>query len=229
LTGSFSREVVRPGRAGTRLRDGRQRIPRGRTLFYGLGVRYEAVDRPVNPRRGLRLHVQVEQGQKRRTLRRLTAQGDTTRQREDLRQERLRGTGRGFVPLFDRQVLVVGGEAAVLRSRSYDRSDLFRMGGAESLRGYDEDRFLGNVTARALMEYRLQLDRRSYVYAFGDLGYVARPALGASSALRDWHPGYGLGLQLQTAIGRIRTTYALNPEVATPADGRVHFGLSVGL
>jgi outer membrane translocation and assembly module TamA len=82
---------------------------------------------------------------------------------------------------------------------------------------------------RGLLEYRLQLDRRSYAYAFGDLGYVARPALGEAPATRDWHPGYGIGLQLQTAIGRIKTTYALNPDVATPVDGRIHFGLSVGL
>jgi outer membrane translocation and assembly module TamA len=136
---------------------------------------------------------------------------------------------RGFVPLFERQVLVLGGDASVLRSRAYDRSDLFRFGGAASLRGYDEDRFLGNVAARGLLEYRLRLDRRSYAYAFGDLGYVARPALGEAPSTRDWHPGYGVGLQLQTAIGRIRTTYALNPEVATPVDGRIHFGLSVGL
>lgn len=229
LSGSLSREVVQPGQAGTQLRDGRQRIPRGRTLFYGVGLRYEAVDRRVNPRRGLRMDVAVEQGQKERTFRRITADGDTTRERQSLRQERLRGTLRAFLPLADRQVLVLGGNGAVLRSRDYDRSDLFRFGGAESLRGYDEDRFLGNVTARALAEYRLQLDRRSYVYAFGDLGYVARPALGDAAATADWHPGYGLGLQLQTAIGRITTTYALNPEVSTPADGRIHFGLSVGL
>jgi outer membrane protein assembly factor BamA len=229
LTGSLSREVVTPGQAGAQLQSGRQRIPRSQTLFYGLGVRYDAVDRRANPRRGFRLRVRLEQGQKDRTRRRITAAGDTTRARQSLRQERLRGRVRGFVPLFDRQVLVLGGDASVLRSRAYDRSDLFRFGGAESLRGYDEDRFLGNVAARGLLEYRLQLDRRSYAYAFGDLGYVARPALGEASSTRDWHPGYGIGLQLQTAIGRIKTTYALNPEVATPVDGRIHFGLSVGL
>jgi outer membrane protein assembly factor BamA len=123
----------------------------------------------------------------------------------------------------------MGGDGAVLRSRSYDRSDLFRFGGAASLRGYDEDRFLGNVTVRGLLEYRYQLDRRSYAYLFGDLGYVERPALDSGPACGAWHPGYGLGLQVQTAIGRIRTTYALNPDVTTPADGRIHFGLSVGL
>jgi outer membrane protein assembly factor BamA len=229
VSGRVSREVVTPGQSGGRLRDGRQRIPRAQTLFYGVGLRYEAVDRRVNPRRGVRLHVRADQGRKERTLRRVTAAGDTTRERSSLRQDRLRGTVRAFVPFFDRQVLVLGGDGAVLRSPSYDRSDLFRFGGAESLRGYDEDRFLGNVTVRGLVEYRLQLDRRSYAYVFGDLGYVERPALGAGRALQDWLPGYGLGLQIQTAIGRIRTTYALNPEVSTPADGRIHFGLSVGL
>lgn len=229
LTGSLSREVVEPGQAGTQLRSGRQRIPRSRTLFYGVGLRYESVDRRVNPRRGLRLDVEVEQGRKRRSFRRVTATQDTSRERQSLRQERLRGMGRVFVPLAGRQVLVLGGNGAVLRSRDYDRSDLFRFGGAASLRGYDEDRFLGNVTARGLVEYRFQLDRRSYAYAFGDLGYVARPELGETSSTEEWHPGYGLGMQLQTAIGRIRTTYALNPEVSSPVDGRIHFGLSVAL
>ncbi|PQJ34012.1 hypothetical protein BSZ35_04740 [Salinibacter sp. 10B] len=229
LTGRLSREVVKPGPAGAQLRGRRQHIPRSQTLFYGLGVRYESLDRHVNPRRGLQVDVYVDQGQKQRMLRRITAAGDTTRERTSLRQERLEGTVRAFLPLFERQVLVLGGDGAVLRSRAYDRSDLFRFGGATSLRGYDEDRFLGNVTARALLEYRLQLDRRSYLYAFGDLGYVERPAMGESSATQAWYPGYGLGLQIDTGIGLITTTYALNPDVATPADGRIHFGLSVGL
>ena len=229
LSGRLSWEVVRPGQAGTRLRGRRQRIPRSETLFYGVGVRYVSVDRPDNPRRGLRLDVRVDQGQKERSRRRLTAAGDTARSSDSFRQDRFRGTVRAFVPLFDRQVAVVGGDGAVLRSRSYDRSDLFRLGGASSLRGYDEDQFLGTVTLRGLLEYRVQLGRRSYVYAFGDLGYVERPALGPGRATQSWRPGYGLGMQLQTTIGLVTTTYALNPQVSTPADGRIHFGLSVGL
>jgi outer membrane protein assembly factor BamA len=229
LAGRLSREVVTPGQAGARLRDGRQRIPRARTLFYGVGVRYATVDRRENPRRGVRIDVRVDQGRKTRALRRVGASGDTTRSTQTLRQERLRGTVRAFLPLFDRQVVALGGDGAVLRSRAYDRSDLFRFGGATSLRGYDEDQFLGNVALRGLLEYRVQLDRRSYVYAFGDLGYVERPALRGAPATEAWRPGYGVGLQVDTAIGLVRTTYALNPDVATPADGRLHFGLSVGL
>jgi outer membrane protein assembly factor BamA len=229
LTATLSREGVRPGPAGTQFLGGRQQIPRSTTFFYGLGMRYRQVDRPQNPRRGLSVDVQLAQGRKERRRRRITADGDTTRTSSSLRQERLRGRVRAYLPLFDRQVLAVGGEGSVLLSQDYDRSDLFRLGGATSLRGYDEDRFLGNVVARGLVEYRLQLDRASYAHAFFDLGYVARPALAATTATQGWHPGYGLGLRLQTAIGRISATYALNPEVQSPANGRVHLGLSVGL
>jgi len=229
VTGTVRRTVVRPGQAGTTLQTGRQRVPRSQTLFYGIGVEYDGVDRPVNPRRGLRIRLDLEQGMKDRSFRRIQAGGDTSRVHESVRQEQLRGTARLFVPLFERQVLVGGMDGAVRRSRTYDRADLFRFGGAESLRGYDEDRYLGNVTGRALLEYRVQLDRRSYAYAFGDLGYVARPNLVGLSASRDLLPGYGVGIQIQTAIGLIKTTYGLNPDAGTPVDGRIHFGLSVGL
>jgi len=229
LTATVSREVVRPGPAGTSLLDGRQQIPRATTLFYGVGVRYQQLDRPQNPRRGLSVDVQGAQGHKARRRQRITAEGDTAQVSTSVRQERLRARFRAYLPLFDRQVLAAGGESAVLLSRDYDRSDLFRLGGATSLRGYDEDRFLGNVVARGLVEYRLQLDRASYAHAFFDLGYVARPALAATTATRGWHPGYGLGLRLQTALGRISAIYALNPDVQSPANGRVHLGLSVGL
>ena len=229
LTATLSREAVRPGPPGTQFLADRQQIPRSTTLFYGAGVRYRQVDRPQNPRRGLAVDVQFAQGRKDRRLQRIESDGDTTRVSDAFRQERLHGRVRAYLPLFDRQVLAVGGDGAVLLSPDYDRSDLFRLGGATSLRGYDEDRFLGNVVARGLVEYRLQLDRASYAHAFFDLGYISRPALEGTTAARGWHPGYGLGVRLQTAIGRVSATYALNPEVQSPADGRVHLGLSVGL
>ena len=229
LVGSLRREGVQPGPAGTQLRGNRQRIARSQTLFYGVGVRYEGLNRPVNPRRGFRLDVHVERGRAERTFRRRTAAGDTARVARSLRQERLHATVRTYLPVAGRQVVALGADASVLRSDTYDRSDLFRFGGATSLRGYDEDRFLGNAIARALLEYRLLLDRRSYVYTFGDLGYLRRPALRDAGPQQSWRPGYGVGVQVHTGIGQIRASYALNPEVDSPADGRVHVGLSVRL
>ena len=233
VSGTLTRERTRPGQAGTVLvsTDGgrlRQQIPRAEVLFFGIGLRYERMDRPVNPRSGGWMDVTVEQGTKDRS-RRVVSEGDTTRTQTSERQERLQVAGRFFVPVQSRQVLVVGGEASVLRSDDFDSSDLFRIGGASSLRGYDEDRFTGNIVARLLVEYRLQVGRRSYAFAFGDLGYVQRPAIDRIEASSGWHPGFGIGIQFDTALGLVQASYALSTEEATPINGRVHLGLSVGL
>ena len=91
------------------------------------------VDQPVNPRRGLVVETHLEQGRKERSLQVVTAAQETTTERTRLRQERLQVRGRLFVPTWRRQVVALGGEAALLRSNAYDQSDLFRFGGATSL------------------------------------------------------------------------------------------------
>lgn len=229
VTGTVTREVTRPGQAGAQIRDGRQRIPRSEALFYGVRFQVRRVDDLRNPRSGGSLSIDVERGVRERRFFERTAETDTVRQRESVSQERVEGRARVYVPLLSRQVLAAGVDASVLLSPSYDRSDLFRLGGARSLRGYDEDRFLGSSVGRLLLEYRLQIDRVSYAYAFGDLGYVDRPSIGSAEASSDLHPGYGIGIQFGTAIGLVNASYALQPADTSPAGGRVHLRLSFDL
>lgn len=229
VVGTLVREVTKPGQAGTRLAGSAQRIARAQAWFAGLSVRYRQVDDRVNPRRGIRLDTNLERGRTVRTGQRVTAEGDTTRRQETQRQERLQAEGRLFVPSFEQQVVVLGVDARILLSDTYDRSDLFRLGGATTLRGYDEDRFLGHVVGRFLLEYRYQVDRTSYAYLFNDWGYVQTPETADLDAQRGVHAGFGLGLQFGTEIGRFNVSYALNTEDTSPANGRIHIGLSVGL
>ena len=228
VSGTVSREGTDPGFAGTELQDGRQAIARSTSWFYGLGLRYEGRDDRVNPRRGVWVDLTLEQGRTDRRLQRVIGT-DTTTQTESLRRERLRASGRVYLPLFDRHVVVVGGDASALVSDAYDASDLFRIGGATSLRGYDEDRFRGNVVGRALAEYRVQVDPVSYAYAFADLGVVHRPDTPSLRPGTAWHPGFGVGMQVRTAVGIVTFTYALNPDALRPSDGKIHLGLSFDL
>jgi outer membrane protein assembly factor BamA len=228
MQGTVTREVTEPGFAGAQLEAGQQRIARATSWFYGGGLRYEQVDDAMNPRRGGWIDVQLEQGRKDRRLQQ-AAGPDTTTTRETLRQERIRGAGRVYVPVLDRHVVVLGGEAQAVFSDAYDRSDLFRLGGASSLRGYEEDRFLGNVVGRLLAEYRLQIDRVSYAFAFTDVGFVHRPDTKLLDADQGWHPGFGFGLQFSTALGVVDVSYALNTASLQPSDGKIHLGLSFDL
>ncbi len=229
LSGTLTREATRPGQAGTRLQGSGQRIARATAWFAGVTIRYQNVDRRVNPRRGWTLETSLEQGRKSTAERIVTAEQDTVRRQSSLRQERLRIDARGFAPTWAQQVVAIGLDAALLRSSRYDRSDLFRIGGANTLRGYDEDRFLGRAVGRLFVEYRYLVDRASYAYVFSDLGMVETPDLSDLEGARTWHPGYGLGIQVSTRLGLVNASYALSPEDASPAEGRIHLGLSVGL
>ena len=225
---TISREVTKPGQSGLRLQNGMQRIPRSEVLFAGLSFRYVNVDRPLNPQKGVVIETRFERGSKVRDSFQIQTAGDTTSVRTEVRQERLTLSGHLFVPTFKNQVFVIGNETRVLASKDFDTSDLFRIGGARSLRGYDEDRFRGRLVSRSLVEYRYLFERQSYGYLFFDLGYVDRPATPELDAMRGFYPGYGLGMQFETGIGLINTSLALSTD-ENPSQAKVHVGLSLGL
>ena len=137
-------------------------------------------------------------------------------------------TGRLYRPTFQRQVLAVGVDASVLLSDVFDESDLFLFGGANSLRGYDEDQFRASTAIRALVEYRILLETLSYAYLFFDLGYLETPGTFEVPSSKGWYPGFGLGMQFQTRVGLINTSYAMNDSDGV-SNGRIHIGLSFGL
>ena len=227
LFGTLRRELTKPGEGGQRLVGGRQQVARADAFFAGIGLRLLRLDRRLNPRRGLAFETNFERGRKERAAREVVGP-DTTRTRTLLRQERLRAQLRLYVPTRRRQVAVAGADALVLLSDAFDVSDLFRFGGATSLRGYDEERFLVPTAGRLFAEYRYQLDRTSYGFVFFDLGYVERPAVvGLDEALRGFYPGYGLGFQVGTDLGLIVLSLAANPD--EPSAVRAHLGLSLGL
>ncbi len=228
LVGGASREVTKPGQAGLQLRSKRQRIPRSTASFFGIGVRYESVDFPVNPRSGLRVESFFERGNKNRTTRFVDEVGDTLVSRTRLNQERLTLHVRYFVPTLKRQLIAVGADAQLLLSDEYDESDLIRFGGATSLRGYNEQQFLGRLASRILLEYRYQLDRWAFAYAFTDLGVLETAPADGEKSRRDVLPGFGVGTQFRTQIGIINVSYAFNDKDG-PIDGRVHVGLSFSL
>ena len=193
IGGRFSREVTRPGQAGAQFDNGRQRVGRNTGTWAGVELRINRLDNRIAPRKGLSLWTTLERGY-RDSERRKIADGDTVRISQRDSQERLEvglrvhGLNRG------RFGGLVGVDAHLIRSEDLDESDLFFMGGASSLRGYDENRFRGSTLVRAFAEPRYHLDDGSMVFLFVDMGYVE------SSLTKDskgsWYPGYGIGLRI---------------------------------
>lgn len=218
---SVGREVTRPGLTGTEIIQGRQRIPIADALYLGGGIQIRQVDHALNPTSGYQFTMHAERGQK--DIERTTLV--TGYEQRQLYQSRLMVQGRIYIPLGQNRLLATGGELMLVRSRNLDESDLFRIGGAKSLRGYDEQRFRASFAVRALMEFRYLLDRETYGFGFFDLGYLDNQ----DNAIfpTGWYPGFGGGFQLSTAAGLINFTLASTTEDVSAV--RAHISLSLGL
>lgn len=131
-----------------------------------------------------------------------------------------------FFLLFSRQVLAMSINGRELRGPSFENSDLFRLGGTSTLRGYREEQFLGSRILWTNFEYRFLLTRRTFAFAFFDTGYYLRNAEPDRNILKseDFLYGYGLGLNLETGLGILAVSFALG-EGDSFTDGKIHFGL----
>jgi len=128
--------------------------------------------------------------------------------------------------LFDRQVAAIGLHGRELNGPSFEISDLYRLGGTNSLRGYREDQFLGSRIFWSNLEYRLLLTRRTFAFLFFDTGYFYRKAEPERNILKTegFKIGYGLGLNIETGLGVLGVSFAL-ARGDSFSDGKIHFGL----
>ena len=131
-----------------------------------------------------------------------------------------------FYELFSRQVVALGVNGRELRSSAYENSDLYRLGGTSTLRGYREEQFLGSRIFWSNLEYRALFTRRSFGFVFFDTGYYLRPADEEKNILKseEFLYGFGLGLNLETGLGVLRVSYGLG-KGDTFSDGKIHFGI----
>lgn len=105
------------------------------------------------------------------------------------------------------------------------QNEVYRIGGNQLLRGFDEESLLATGYAVMTLEPRFLLNETSFLFAFWDGAYRQNRTVG--NLLSDWPMGFGVGLSLQTPAGMVRLSYALGRQLANPFDFRaakIHFG-----
>ena len=86
-------------------------------------------------------------------------------------------------------------------------TELFYLGGATTLRGYDEDWFSGPRRVYANLEYRFLVGPDSQIFVFTDLGAVT--LIETPSVFDTLRVGYGFGARLESRGGILRINYGL--------------------
>lgn len=131
-----------------------------------------------------------------------------------------------FLELFSEQILAASVHARELKGDDVEISDLYLLGGTNTLRGYREKQFAGNRIFWSNLEYRYLLSNRSYAFLFFDTGYFQKneDASRNIAKISDFKYGYGLGFNLETGLGILGVSFALGKGDSF-RDGKIHFGI----
>ena len=173
---------------------------------YGvtLGLTRDSRDYFLNPTRGRLDHVAFEFS------------------RGDFKLRKLWVDLRGYFPTWRRQVIAIGLHGAMAWGDNIPPTELFFLGGANTLRGYDEDWFFGPRRVYANIEYRLLVGRTSQFFVFTDLGAVTQ--VDQSTVFDPLRVGYGFGMRLESKGGLLRMDYGL-AEGRSALEGKIHVNL----
>ena len=201
------RELVLPDSIGTVVWN----LPRSKSWLLNLGFRYDIRNHKYNPRKGVYYETAVEFARK---------QNESSSESPVFERKRIRMNAEILVPTWQWQTISVALHWRRLQTNEPGilLSDLFRLGGSQTLRGYREDEFIGSDISWINLEYRYLLSELSRAFVFVDVGYFARPAA-SGSRIKGYRSGYGFGMRLDTRLGIVGIDYGLG-------EGR---GLATGL
>lgn len=192
-------------------------------LTSGLSLRIDTRDDPFSPTGGLYFNTGYSFSRKKIDG---PAQFITPTIKTDINLQRITISLNIYYEIFSRQIIAFGLNGMELRGSDFENSDLFRLGGTMSLRGYREQQFLGNRVFWSNLEFRSLLTRRSYAFVFFDTGYYLRSEEPDQMILKqeEFKIGYGLGLSLETGLGILAVSFALG-QGDSFSDGKIHFGI----
>ena len=131
---------------------------------------------------------------------------------------------RYFIPIFRKQTIGLffkGG--GILNSVIYD-NEMFRLGGLNSIRGFNEDAIFANQYAIFSFEYRYLYEKNANLSVFFDGAYVQNIN---SLNINSYPIGFGIGASIETKAGNFKLDYAMGKypdEKIKLSDAKVHFG-----
>ena len=189
----------------------------------GTGFRLNNLDYTWNPRKGIVADVLLSVGD--REIRQNALIDASAYEGLEERQNLLELNSHVsfFQPLGGRHVLHLANRTYWLKQDTYFLNDLLQVGGARTLRGFNENEFFTNLYSRFSLEYRLLLEKNSFMYTFLDYAYLENQV--TQEYLRP--VGIGIGMNHETKAGIISISYAAGrteKQDFQPSRGKIHIG-----
>jgi outer membrane protein assembly factor BamA len=134
--------------------------------------------------------------------------------------------GAHYFPLGKMSTLKTAANIGLLESPQNFQNELFRIGGYQILRGFDEESIYANQYAVFTAEYRYLMGTNSYFFGFSDLGFTQTKF--TTTKYSNSFLSAGIGLEFETKFGLLNLSYAVGKRNDVNFDirnsSKIHFG-----
>ncbi len=195
----------------------------GNWTLFGGGLTYRNLDFLLNPSKGWDAKLRVGVGQK--SIRENPFAPESWYEGRPQVQpiQQIQVEAHRYFSIFPRNVIHLANRTQWLGAREYFRNDQWQIGGSRILRGFNENQFLTDFFSLSTLEYRFQLEKRSYLLGFVDYAYIRDRVLD-----QEFFPlGVGVGMNYGTKAGILSITYAVGRTRLSPfrpSSGKIHIG-----
>jgi outer membrane protein assembly factor BamA len=198
-----------------------------RSNLYGLELSFTRLDYRLNPRKGIRLLARFGTGT--RNIDKNPALNESLYDKLTLRSIQYNGhiDADFFFPIRNRSTMNLGILASTINGANVFENELFRIGGNNTLRGFNEESIFASTFSIVNVEYRYLLEENSFLFAFFNGAYYENKAVNRNIVDRPF--GFGAGMSFETKAGIFSISYALGKQFDNPIEFRsakVHFGIT---
>lgn len=109
--------------------------------------------------------------------------------------------------------ILVTSRTAYISSKSYLLNELFRFGGTNSIRGFDENSIDASLYSVLNLEYRYQFSEDLFVHTLTDAAYFENPVFSIKQKLYSF--GFGIGINSKSGLFRFQIANGMSPNQKT--------------
>lgn len=130
-----------------------------------------------------------------------------------------------YIPIFKLSTIKTGLNGGWILNDYLLDNEIYRVGGFKTLRGFDERSIFASRYLITTLEYRLLLERNSFINLFWDGAWIERKTLVQN--ISDFPMAFGAGINFETKAGVFSMAYAIGKQQGNPfqfRSAKIHFG-----
>jgi len=110
-----------------------------------------------------------------------------------------------LLPLNQKNYIFFQSQSAFLNSENYYNNELFRIGGVNTIRGFNEESIFASTYSILNLEYRYKVNNLSYFYTITDFAYIGDKITDQTNRIYS----LGFGYSFITKAGLLNLSYAI--------------------